>query len=106
VSLCFVESASLYGLFSLPRLIQYKSLTGSQKNHPTEVLGNISDFGNSAFVILHLIAKRVVGCNLRAEERSGLGGLEFIRMSAIFPPSLCLRFSLPVMIGQKVSIAL
>jgi hypothetical protein len=51
------------------------------------------------------VAKLVAGCNPRAEEKSGLGGLELIRMSAFFPSSLCMRFSLPVMIGQKVSIA-
>jgi hypothetical protein len=51
------------------------------------------------------VAKRVIGCNLGVEERSGLGGLELIRMSAIFPSSLCIRFSIPVMIDQKVSIA-
>src|SRR4029077_9361383 len=45
------------------------------------------------------VAKRVVGCNLRAEERSGLGGLELIRMSS------SLRFSLPALIGQEVFIA-
>ena len=39
------------------------------------------------------VAKRVVGCNPRAEERSGLCGLELIRMSSIFPSRLCMRFS-------------
>src|SRR5580692_7937379 len=38
------------------------------------------------------VAKRVVGCNLRAEERSGLGGLELIRMSSIFRQA-CARVS-------------
>src|ERR1700722_511764 len=39
--------------------------------------------------------------NPRAEERSGLGGFELMRMSSIFPSSPCMRFSLPVMIAKK-----
>ena len=59
-------------------------------------------------MVKHLALSRhpvFTDANPRAEERSGLGGFELMRMSSIFPSSLCMRFSLTCHDCQKVSIA-